>query len=307
MTVLASTAYDPAVAVSVSATAATAMTAFDTTNLRLTFTAPSNGNVLIRSKVPFSGTTGVYPQFLIGVLDGATVKVRMMPMCQNGGGGLTVNASNMSGFEGVGLVTGLTPGNSYTWDLAYAIDVAAGASGALKYGGPNDASGADAWGAITYEIWKTDNLLAGIMYDPSTAASKATSLSAMTAFDTVNLRNTFSGPSSGNVFWRIRTLITGASTSPLPAMMLGILESTTVVARQAPCLTAPSSGSSFPSWVCEATGVVTGVSGGSHNWDAAYAIQLAGGSANFKVKYGGPDDTTADNAWGGFLFDLWSA
>jgi hypothetical protein len=48
MALLAGVAYDPAAAVTKATSAALAMTAFDTTNLRVTFTAPANGKVLVR-------------------------------------------------------------------------------------------------------------------------------------------------------------------------------------------------------------------------------------------------------------------
>lgn len=281
------------------------MTAADTANLRVTFTAPSNGTVLVRAKCQTTGMTATQPQILLGVLDGSTVKVRMAPTAQPSN--LTLNASNATGQEAIGLVTGLTAGNSYTWDLAYGVEVVGGTNAVIKYGGPNDASGADAWGSISLEIWSTTNLLAGIMYDPSTAASLSTSLAAMTAMDTTNLRNTFTAPASGNVFWRIRTLITGSASAPLPSVLLGIKESSTVVARQAPEIFAMATSTTLPFWVLEASGVISGVSAGSHSYDASYAVQLVGGSTNFKIKYGGPNNTTANDAWGGILFDIWTA
>jgi hypothetical protein len=48
MALPAGVAYDPAAAVTKATSAALAMTAFDTTNLRVTFTAPANGKVLVR-------------------------------------------------------------------------------------------------------------------------------------------------------------------------------------------------------------------------------------------------------------------
>jgi hypothetical protein len=48
MALLAGVAADPAAAVTKATSAAPAMTAFDTTNLRVTFTAPANGKVLVR-------------------------------------------------------------------------------------------------------------------------------------------------------------------------------------------------------------------------------------------------------------------
>jgi hypothetical protein len=305
---LASAAYDPATAVTVSSTSLTAMTAFDTTNLRLTFTAPSSGIVLVRARVPFGGTTGNSPNVLLGVLDGSAIKMRVVGFGTDAAP-LTVNASNTASTEAIGYVSGLTGGNSYTWDLAYSVDVVGGTSSTMRYGGPNNNSGSNAYGAITFEVWDPgSSLLSAILYDPTTAASKSTALSAMTALDTSNLRATFTAPASGKVLWRIRTVIGSANVSPIPSVLLGILESSTVVARQACAISnAGGTGSSFPSFVHDASGLVTGVSAGSHSWDAAWAIQLAGGSANYKLRYGGPDDTTTNNAWGGCLFELYAA
>lgn len=303
---LAATSYDPASASAGAATsAALAMTALDTTNLRLTFTAPASGNVAVRARVPTTGYTAA-PSFLLGVLESTTVVLRMVPT-GNFTTGLALNANNTESCELYGIVTGVAAG-SHTWDLAYGVEVVA-SGGVLKWGGPNDGSGADAWGAATFEIWDPgSSLLAAKVYDPSSAASIATTLNPMTAFDTANLRLTFTAPASGNVFWRIRTLLTAASTAPLPSSLLGILEGAAVVARQAPCQTiAGASSTTFADYVLDASGIITGVSAGSHNYDAARAIQLIGGSANYRWKYGGPNDTTVNNAWGGFLFELWAA
>ena len=74
MALLAGTLYDPTTSVNKVTTAALAMTALDTTNLRLTFTAPANGAVLVRLVGTLHGAT-TFPQILLGVLDGSTVKV----------------------------------------------------------------------------------------------------------------------------------------------------------------------------------------------------------------------------------------
>ncbi len=57
MALLASVNYDPATAVSAATSALLAMTALDTTNLRLTFTTPSNGFVLVRMRCVVVGAT----------------------------------------------------------------------------------------------------------------------------------------------------------------------------------------------------------------------------------------------------------
>lgn len=140
--------YDPAVAVSKATTSLLAMTAIDTTNLRITFTAPLSGNVLVRMRAPVHGST-TFPHILFGVLDGATVRARVSPI-----GALKTTAVNTAqlALEGQAVVTGLTPGSSYTWDAAYGVEEVKSSTN-LKYGGPNDASGNDAWGGFAYEIW----------------------------------------------------------------------------------------------------------------------------------------------------------
>lgn len=143
MAVLASTLYDPATVVTKSLTASTAMAAFDTTNLRLTFTVPSTGRVLVRiaCSTDAGSNTSVY-LVLFGVLNGATVVARMPAAFYRHG--------NM--MEAVFVVPGLTPGASLTWDAAYGVETTA-ASGSLKYGGPNNTTASDAGGAFAYEIW----------------------------------------------------------------------------------------------------------------------------------------------------------
>jgi hypothetical protein len=45
--------------------------------------------------------------------------------------------------------------------------------------------------------------------------------------------------------------------------------------------------------------------GASLSWDAAYGVDIAVASSN--INYGGPNDTTASNAWGGFAYEVWAA
>lgn len=146
--ILGAKLYDPATAATESTTSLLAMTAMDTTNLRLTFTAPASGKVLVRIKTIFHGST-TYGSVLLGILDGSTVRARCAPI---GNLNVTSLATVQLPREGQAVVTGLTPGNSYTWDAAYAVQIVSGAGG-LKYGGPNDTTTNNAFGAIQYEIW----------------------------------------------------------------------------------------------------------------------------------------------------------
>ncbi len=146
---LAAVNYDPSSAVSKSTASLLALTALDTTNLRLTFTAPASGAVEIRLRACVVGGTS-YPQIILGVLDGATVKGRQTPM---GGLATAAGATHPMTVEALFPITGLTPGNSYTFDAAYGVEIVV-ASTNLKYGGPNDASGNDAWGGFAFEVWE---------------------------------------------------------------------------------------------------------------------------------------------------------
>ena len=299
MALLAGTVYDPAAVVSKATTSALAMTALDTTNLRLSFTCPANGSVLVRLACTVGGASSS-PQILLGILDGATVRGRTVPMGSWPSGIATTGIT----WESVFVVSGLTPTNVYTWDAAYGVEKVQSSTG-IKYGGPNDATGADAWGGFAYEIWSTPTLLGSVLYDPGTAASYAlTSLKALTAFDTTNARITFTAPASGNVFWRIRAPYVPLGNTTAGFHLLGILDGATVRGREAPVKTVDSQASSNVLCPHDASGVVTGLSG-SYTWDAAYAVQVVAGAGAFQC--GGPNDTTATNAWGGLQYEIWAA
>ena len=77
MSLLGARLYDPVTAVTRSTAAALAMTALDTTNLRLTFTAPASGAVLVSMDGVVHGAA-TYPQLLLlrgagGIGSAATV------------------------------------------------------------------------------------------------------------------------------------------------------------------------------------------------------------------------------------------
>ena len=148
MALLTSTLYDPAVAVTKATTAALAMTALDTTNLRLTFTVPSTGKVLVRQRCGVHGAT-TFPQMLFGVMDGATVVTRVAPMINLS----TAVATTLAVAESTYTVAGLTPAASVTWDAAYGVETLVAATG-IKYGGPNDATANNAFGGYLFEIWE---------------------------------------------------------------------------------------------------------------------------------------------------------
>jgi hypothetical protein len=301
MGILASAQYDPGTAVTNKSCAALlALTAFDTTNLRCTFTAPASGNVLARMAVTcHGGTTPAFPITLLGVLDGSTLKGRVMPQ---GAPTATVLATSFRTDEGSLVITGLTPGNSYSYDMAYAVQVLATAAN-YKYGGPNNATANDAWGAAMFEIWDAGNLLGGVCYDPSSAVTKGTVASAMAAFDTTNARVTITAPDSGKVMWRVACTVHGAAT--YSTIILGVLESTNVRGRQAPVGTLKTAAGATIPTTNEARGVISGLTpGSSHIYDAAWGIETF--VASSLLKYGGPNNTTGNNAFGGLLFEIWA-
>ena len=150
MGLLAGKAYDPAAAVTQATTAARAMTALDTTNLRLSFTVPPNGQVMVRLRGTLHGATTV-PQIVLGVLEGSTVRARVAPFAALGG---TALATTFVPVEVVVPVVGLTAGAQLTWDAAYGVETAVTGTG-LKYGGPNDTTANNTFGAFIYEVWTT--------------------------------------------------------------------------------------------------------------------------------------------------------
>lgn len=146
---LVAIAYDPAAAVTKATSALLAMTALDTTNLRAVFNAPASGKVTVRIQVTVHGAT-TFPAILLGVLEGSTVIKRVAPI---GGLKATAVATTMVTQEAVFTITGLTPSQQYTWDAAYGVETIVAATG-IKYGGPNNATANDAFGAAIFEIWE---------------------------------------------------------------------------------------------------------------------------------------------------------
>lgn len=148
MAILASAMYDPAVAVTKATTGALAMTALDTTNLRRTFTVPASGRVLVRLVGTIHGAATT-PAIMLGVLEGATVRGRIAPAVIWSG---AQAATSMVNVEAMFPVSGLTAAASLTWDAAYGVETGVASTG-LKYGGPNDTTVNNAFGAFVFEIW----------------------------------------------------------------------------------------------------------------------------------------------------------
>lgn len=145
MTVLGAIAYDPATSVSKSTAVALAMTALDTVNLRLTVTVPASGRLWVQIIGTVHGAT-TFPQILLGVMEGATVRGKVAPQAVQGGTALATTMVNVAGFF---PITGLTPAASITLDAAYGVETLVAATG-LKYGGGNNATANDAFGAFVF-------------------------------------------------------------------------------------------------------------------------------------------------------------
>ena len=226
MACLGAVLYDPASVATKALSSLAAMTAFDTTNARITFTAPANGDVC-QDPGRCQGST-IAGATLLGVLDGSTVRGRQSPFIESRSG----TSGAAKGNEAVFLVTGLTPSSSYTFDAAYGVETLL-ASTLYGWGGPDDTTTINAYGALSFEVWETTNLLAGVDYDPTSSVSKSgASLSVMAAMDTTNLRLSVTPPASGQVFVRLRGTLHGATT--MPGIFLGVLEGSTIRMRCAP-------------------------------------------------------------------------
>lgn len=296
MGLLAGVCYDPAAAVAKATSALLALTALDTTNLRLNFIVPANGAVMVRLRCAVSGAS-TEPVILLGVLQSSTVIARQTPLGAIRGTAVTTTHTVQ---EALFTVSGLTAGASLTWDAAYAVQVLFAGTN-IEYGGPDNSTANNAWGGFQFEVYTAPNLLGQILYDPSTAVSKSTATAiAMTALDTTNLRQTFTAPPSGNVLVRMRCAVVGAST--YPQLLLGVLSGATLMGRVSPAGgLIDTAGTTIP-LTMEGQFVVTGLSG-SQTWDAAYGVETLIASTN--MKYGGPNNASGNNAWGGFLYEIW--
>jgi hypothetical protein len=84
------------------------------------------------------------------------------------------------------------------------------------------------------------------------------------------------------------------------------MNGSTVVRKVAPIGALKSTALATGQVVQEATFVVSGLTpSASLTWDAAWGIETF--VASSLIKYGGPNDTTTDNAFGGLLFEVWEA
>lgn len=146
------------------------------------------------------------------------------------------------------------------------------------------------------------NLLGAKLYDPAGAVSKATSsLLAMTAFDTTNLRLNVTVPAHGMLKFMLKCAVTGATT--VPTVLLGVLSGATVIGRVVPQYSPSTANLATQDFMLWAEFTATGLTPGAANFDAAYGVEVVVAATN--IKYGGPNDTTTNNAWGGFSFEIY--
>jgi hypothetical protein len=188
--------------------------------------------------------------------------------------------------------------------LARGVEVAVTTS-KIKYGGPNDTTATNAFGGIQFSVWEAPKLLASTLYDPSTAVTHATTAAlAMTALNTTNLRHTFTVPASGRVLVRLRGVVHGATT--FPQVMLGVMEGATVIGRDHATGGIKTTAVATAQLAQESMFVVDGLTpAASKTWDAAYAVETLVAATG--LKYGGPNNTTTNDAFGGFLYEIWEA
>lgn len=167
MNLLGNVLYDPAVAVTKGA-AASVLAVFDTTNARITFVVPPSGMVRVVIQCVVHGAI-TFSQIVLGCLEGATVRGRVTPVGSLNG---TALATTMMTQNVDYVVSGLTPGASLTWDAAWGIETFV-ASSLIKYGGPNNTTANDAFGALIFQIWDPCPI-----YTPTSATAPTTTVSA---------------------------------------------------------------------------------------------------------------------------------
>jgi hypothetical protein len=105
------------------------------------------------------------------------------------------------------------------------------------------------------------------------------------------------------VYFRIAAQFHGSTT--LPAIMLGILDGSTVKARVNPLAAMPTSSLATGCGAFDASGVISVTPGTNYTWDAAYGVETVSDVGG--IKYGGPNNATTNDAFGGFAFEIWKA
>jgi hypothetical protein len=238
MNLLAAANYDPVGgAVTKATTSLIAMTAFDTSNLRLAFTVPAHGMVHVRMSCVHHGATTI-AQLFLGCLEGTTLRGRAAPSPMILG---TAIAAALVKLEVSFTITGLTPG-AVNWDAAYGVETVANAGG-IKYGGANNTSGNDAFGGFNFEIWDprpiptaTPGATGGLFIAGTNAATTITT----------GLTTTFTGNLTGSV---------GSVTGAVGSVTARVTANTDQLAGQT--VTA-GAGVTFPSSVASPTNITAG-------------------------------------------------
>jgi hypothetical protein len=130
-------------------------------------------------------------QLFLGCLEGTTLRGRAAPSPMILG---TAIAAALVKLEVSFTITGLTPG-AVNWDAAYGVETVANAGG-IKYGGPNNTSGNDAFGGFNFEVWDprpiptaTPGATGGLFIAGTNAATTITT----------GLTTTFTGNLTGSV------------------------------------------------------------------------------------------------------------
>jgi hypothetical protein len=146
------------------------------------------------------------------------------------------------------------------------------------------------------------NLLGAILYDPAVSVNKVTTAAlAMTAIDTVNLRLAITVPAHGKVRFRLMAVIHGATT--FPSILMGVMVGASVKGRVAPVQSLGNTAVATALVNVEADFIATGLAPGATNFDAAYGVETLVAATG--LKYGGADNNTANDAFGGFVFEAW--
>lgn len=144
------------------------MAAFDTTNARIAFVVPPSGCVRVVIQCTLHGAA-TYSQIMLGCLEGSTLRGRVTPIGSLNG---TALATTMMTQNVDYVVSGLTPGASVNWDAAWGIETFV-ASSLIKYGGPNDTTANNAFGALVFQLWDPAPI-----YTPTSGTAPTTTVSA---------------------------------------------------------------------------------------------------------------------------------
>jgi hypothetical protein len=90
----------------------------------------------------------------------------------------------------------------------------------------------------------------------------------------------------------------------MPQVLLGVLDGATVKGRQVAQGSLPGTAVATTNVSLWAEFLVTVTGNTSYTWDAAYGVETVVAATN--IHYGGPNNTTANDAWGGFVFEIWN-